>query len=54
MTTQTKKIPIVTLFMFLFRIVFVCSYAEVRAEQRREMGIEESPPELPRDKVRCF
>uniref|UniRef100_A0A8C2CRA8 Circadian locomoter output cycles protein kaput n=1 Tax=Cyprinus carpio TaxID=7962 RepID=A0A8C2CRA8_CYPCA len=28
----------------------VVSYAEVRAEQRREMGIEESPPELPRDK----
>uniref|UniRef100_A0A671MLV7 Circadian locomoter output cycles protein kaput n=1 Tax=Sinocyclocheilus anshuiensis TaxID=1608454 RepID=A0A671MLV7_9TELE len=28
----------------------VVSYAEVRAEQRREMGIEESPPELPGDK----
>uniref|UniRef100_A0A673I6D6 Circadian locomoter output cycles protein kaput n=1 Tax=Sinocyclocheilus rhinocerous TaxID=307959 RepID=A0A673I6D6_9TELE len=30
----------------------VVSYAEVRAEQRREMGIEESPPELTGDKVR--
>ncbi|XP_007230307.3 clock circadian regulator b isoform X1 [Astyanax mexicanus] len=28
----------------------VVSYAEVRAEQRREMGIEESPPELTADK----
>ncbi|RXN25581.1 circadian locomoter output cycles kaput-like isoform X1 [Labeo rohita] len=28
----------------------VVSYAEVRAERRREMGIEESPPELPGDK----
>uniref|UniRef100_A0AAR2ITN3 Circadian locomoter output cycles protein kaput n=1 Tax=Pygocentrus nattereri TaxID=42514 RepID=A0AAR2ITN3_PYGNA len=28
----------------------VVSYAEVRAEQRREMGIEESPPELIADK----
>uniref|UniRef100_A0A672S5R7 Circadian locomoter output cycles protein kaput n=1 Tax=Sinocyclocheilus grahami TaxID=75366 RepID=A0A672S5R7_SINGR len=28
----------------------VVSYAEVRAEQRREMGIEESPPELTGDK----
>ncbi|XP_016425989.1 circadian locomoter output cycles protein kaput-like isoform X2 [Sinocyclocheilus rhinocerous] len=28
----------------------VVSYAEVRAEQRREMGIEEPPPELPGDK----
>uniref|UniRef100_A0A673I3K4 Circadian locomoter output cycles protein kaput n=1 Tax=Sinocyclocheilus rhinocerous TaxID=307959 RepID=A0A673I3K4_9TELE len=29
----------------------VVSYAEVRAEQRREMGIEESPPELTGDKI---
>uniref|UniRef100_A0A673I6C8 Circadian locomoter output cycles protein kaput n=1 Tax=Sinocyclocheilus rhinocerous TaxID=307959 RepID=A0A673I6C8_9TELE len=29
----------------------VVSYAEVRAEQRREMGIEESPPELTGDKT---
>uniref|UniRef100_A0A672S6I8 Circadian locomoter output cycles protein kaput n=1 Tax=Sinocyclocheilus grahami TaxID=75366 RepID=A0A672S6I8_SINGR len=29
----------------------VVSYAEVRAEQRREMGIEESPPELTGDKM---
>nr|VAX54239.1 clock circadian regulator b [Squalius carolitertii]VAX54241.1 clock circadian regulator b [Squalius pyrenaicus] len=29
----------------------VVSYAEVRAERRREMGIEESPPELTRDKI---
>ncbi|KAI4896209.1 hypothetical protein NFI96_030854 [Prochilodus magdalenae] len=28
----------------------VVSYAEVRAEQRRDMGIEESPPELTADK----
>ncbi|XP_056628931.1 clock circadian regulator b isoform X2 [Triplophysa dalaica] len=28
----------------------VVSYAEVRAEQRREMGIEDSPPELKGDK----
>uniref|UniRef100_A0A671RKN0 Circadian locomoter output cycles protein kaput n=1 Tax=Sinocyclocheilus anshuiensis TaxID=1608454 RepID=A0A671RKN0_9TELE len=28
----------------------VVSYAEVRAEQRREMGIEESPPELTGDR----
>lgn len=27
------------------------SYAEVRAEQRRELGIEESPPEMAPDKV---
>lgn len=27
------------------------SYAEVRAEQRRELGIEESPPEISADKV---
>lgn len=27
------------------------SYAEVRAEQRREQGIEESPPEITADKV---
>ncbi|KAG1956642.1 clock circadian regulator b isoform X1 [Pimephales promelas] len=29
----------------------VVSYAEVRAERRREMGIEESPPELTGDKI---
>ncbi|XP_051557827.1 circadian locomoter output cycles protein kaput-like isoform X2 [Myxocyprinus asiaticus] len=29
----------------------VVSYAEVRADQRREMGIEESPPELTVDKL---
>ncbi|KAF7667683.1 hypothetical protein LDENG_00052780 [Lucifuga dentata] len=29
----------------------VVSYAEVRAEQRRELGIEESPPEITVDKV---
>lgn len=29
----------------------VCSYAEVRAEQRRELGIEESNPEVTVDKV---
>lgn len=29
----------------------VVSYAEVRAEKRREMGIEESPPELTADKI---
>ncbi|MCJ8743566.1 hypothetical protein PDJAM_G00095640 [Pangasius djambal] len=29
----------------------VVSYAEVRAEQRRELGIEESPPEISADKV---
>lgn len=28
-----------------------CSYAEVRAEQRRELGIEESNPEVTADKV---
>uniref|UniRef100_A0A8C9T0S4 Circadian locomoter output cycles protein kaput n=1 Tax=Scleropages formosus TaxID=113540 RepID=A0A8C9T0S4_SCLFO len=30
----------------------VVSYAEVRAERRRELGIEESPPEMVPDKVR--
>lgn len=30
---------------------FQCSYAEVRAEQRRELGIEESNPEVTADKV---
>ncbi|XP_023679450.1 circadian locomoter output cycles protein kaput isoform X1 [Paramormyrops kingsleyae] len=29
----------------------VVSYAEVRAEQRRELGIEESPPEMAPDKL---
>uniref|UniRef100_A0A8C1DXS2 Circadian locomoter output cycles protein kaput n=1 Tax=Cyprinus carpio carpio TaxID=630221 RepID=A0A8C1DXS2_CYPCA len=29
----------------------VVSYAEVRAEQRRELGIEESPPEISADKL---
>lgn len=29
-----------------------CSYAEVRAEQRRELGIQESNPEATADKVR--
>lgn len=28
------------------------SYAEVRAEQRRELGIEESQPEMTAEKVR--
>ena len=28
-----------------------CSYAEVRAERRRELGIEESLPETAADKV---
>lgn len=31
--------------------VSFCSYAEVRAEQRRELGIEESNPEANADKV---
>lgn len=30
------------------------SYAEVRAEQRRELGIEESQPEMTAEKVRVF
>ena len=34
-------------------MVVVCSYAEVRAERRRELGIEESVPETAADKV-CF
>lgn len=38
--------------LLLIVCIFVCSYAEVRAERRREMGIEESPPELTADKVR--
>lgn len=33
---------------------FKCSYAEVRAEQRRELGIEESNPEIAADKVRNY
>lgn len=32
-------------------ICFYYSYAEVRAEQRRELGIEESNPEVTADKV---
>lgn len=31
--------------------LFICSYAEVRAERRRELGIEESLPEIAADKV---
>lgn len=31
-----------------------CSYAEVRAEQRRELGIEESNPEVTVDKVSSY
>ena len=31
----------------------ICSYAEVRAERRRELGIEESLPETAADKV-CY
>lgn len=30
---------------------FLSSYAEVRAERRRELGIEESLPEITADKV---
>lgn len=37
---------------FLVLFIFCLSYAEVRAEQRRELGIEESPPEISADKVR--
>lgn len=33
-------------------LCFLYSYAEVRAEQRRELGIEESQPEIQADKVR--
>jgi len=40
--------------LLLFSVLFVYSYAEVRAERRREMGIEESPPELTGDKVKCL
>lgn len=32
--------------------VLFCSYAEVRAEQRRELGIEESQPEIMAEKVK--
>lgn len=35
----------------VFISVCLCSYAEVRAEQRRELGIEESNPEPNADKV---
>ncbi|XP_041861385.1 circadian locomoter output cycles protein kaput [Melanotaenia boesemani] len=35
---------------FIFCTHTVVSYAEVRAEQRRELGIEESPPEIKADK----
>lgn len=31
-----------------------CSYAEVRAEQRRELGIQELNPEAAADKVRLL
>lgn len=34
-----------------FQPLSVCSYAEVRAERRRELGIEESLPETAADKV---
>lgn len=34
-------------------ILSIYSYAEVRAERRRELGIEESLPETAADKV-CF
>lgn len=40
------------LFFFLFVFGLKCSYAEVRAEQRRELGIEEANPEVTADKVR--
>lgn len=35
-----------------FSVSLFYSYAEVRAEQRRELGIEESLPEISADKVR--
>lgn len=38
----------------LIFLIVVCSYAEVRAEQRRELGIEESNPEVTVDKVRSY
>lgn len=34
--------------------LFIHSYAEVRAEQRRELGIEESQPEITADEVRLL
>lgn len=41
-----------TKHFLLFRLR--CSYAEVRAEQRRELGIEESNPEVNANKVRNY
>lgn len=38
--------------IYMFFILY--SYGEVRAEQRRELGIEESPPEITADKVRLL
>lgn len=46
---KTKHISILNFICF-----FPCSYAEVRAERRRELGIEESLPEIAADKVCCF
>lgn len=43
------NLPLHRLFWKLFCLK--CSYAEVRAEQRRELGIEESNPEATVDKV---
>lgn len=41
--------------MHVYALYLLYSYAEVRAEQRRELGIEESPPEVTADlKVRLL
>lgn len=49
---QLHNYPPPMLLMLLNLILSTHSYAEVRAEQRRELGIEESPPEVTADKVR--
>lgn len=49
-SSQTPPPPFFFLFVFVFGLK--CSYAEVRAEQRRELGIEEANPEVTADKVR--
>lgn len=50
---HTLRIIIVTVFQTLIPpLFFPFRYSDVRTEQRKEMGIEDSPPERTVDKVR--
>lgn len=51
LSLHLSRIELFWLFFLLCSFCPKCSYAEVRAEQRRELGIEESNPEVTVDKV---